>query len=136
MKLCGTYMDEYGNYHMWTSPKLREAKILARCIESNVRSSSGVEVVQIDNEIRSISWGTDSTGESWCKEINLDQVLKLIQKVAKWCVSEGMVLSPWRKYTVNEIKSADSDFKCWKRVGEGSVEVFVSKELVAEVFKD
>jgi hypothetical protein len=129
-------MDEYGNYHARVSEKLREAKILAKYVESGIRSASGVKVVQVDNEIRAIDWGRDSDGESWCEEIDLEQAMKLIRKMAKWCVNEGTVLSPWRAYTVDEVRPADSDFKCWKRIDRGSVEVFIAREFVQQVFKD
>jgi hypothetical protein len=57
VSLCKTRMDEYGNYHMYVSPRLREAKELARYVVTNVRSESGVKVVEIDGELRAVDWG-------------------------------------------------------------------------------
>jgi hypothetical protein len=138
VKLCRTYMDEYGNYHMWTSPELRRARELARYVVSGIRSSSGVKVIEIDGEIKAIDWGRDNS-ESWCKEVSVNEAIRIIYSAAKWCLREGILLSPYlplHKQTVTEIKTSGTDFKCWKRVREKSIEVFIAKELISEVFKD
>jgi hypothetical protein len=139
VSLCKTYMDEYGGYHAHISPKLREARELARYVVSGIRSSSGVKVVEVDGQYRAIDWGNDSTGESWCKEVSVNEAIRIIYSVAKWCLREGTLLSPHlplHKQTIETVREAGADFRCWRRVKEKSIEVFVSKELIPEVFKD
>jgi hypothetical protein len=71
--------------------------------------------------------------------MDVNKALELIQKMARWCISEGMVLSPYLpslKRPIEVIKEASTDFKCWKRTDRGSVEIFVSKELIQQVFKE
>jgi hypothetical protein len=111
-------MDEYGNFHSWVSKKLEEAKVLAKYVETGLRHASGVEIVEVDGVMRAVSWGR-TNAESWCKEIDVNEAIKIIRREASKCTGWDML--------------SKKPLKCWWRLKSGSAELYVSEQVYSIV---
>jgi hypothetical protein len=117
-KLCGTYIDERGYFHSWISRRLEEAKVLAKYVETGLRYALGVEIVEVDNTMKAVSWGITGA-ESWCREIDVDEAIKMIRKEASKCTGWKML--------------SEKPLKCWWELKGSSAELYISEQMYSIV---